>query len=73
MNRARNLCTAAVGRRCFFRSLAGLALCATVAKLPFGAERPSKMTSADQEYVIVNGWVLTREDLAAAETSFDAV
>jgi len=53
--------------------IAGVAVNVVLAKLPFGNERLSKMTSLDQEYVIVNGWVLTRGDFAAAEMASNVV
>jgi hypothetical protein len=56
---------APINRRCVFCSIAGLAIDVVLAKLPFGIEQKSKMASADQEFVIINGWVLTREDIAA--------
>ena len=61
-----------INRRCFC-SIAGLAVNVVLAKLPFGVEQSSKMTAANQEFLIVNGWVLTREDVAASEMAHNVV
>ncbi len=53
--------------------MAGLAINVVLAKLPFGVEQRSRMAAADQEFLIVNGWVLTREDIAASEVTPDVV
>jgi hypothetical protein len=71
MNRARYLYSTVVGRRYFLRSIAGLVLGAGAAELSFGAERSSRTASADAEYLIVNGWVLTREDIAFVGTTLN--
>ncbi len=67
MNRTRQLCSPIVDRRCFCGSIVGLAVGVIVTKLPSEAQRLSKRTGAGQEYLIVNGWVLSREDFAVAE------
>lgn len=58
---------ATVDRRRVCCSIAGLTLNAVLAKLPFESKQGLKMAAADQMFVIVNGWVLTREDIAASE------
>jgi hypothetical protein len=56
--------SAIIDRRFFCRSIAGLAVNVVLAKLPSGIE---------QEFLIVNGWVLTREDMAASEVTPNVV
>ena len=60
-----------IDRRCFCFSIAGFA--GVAAQLPFGIIRKSQMVPAAHEYLIVNGWVLTREDVTASETTPNAV
>jgi len=63
-----------INRRCFFCcSIAGLAINAVRATLPFGIEQKSNMEASNQEFLIVNGWVLTRKDVTASEMTSDAV
>jgi hypothetical protein len=62
-----------IDRRHFFCSIAGLAVNVVVAKRQFGIDRTSKMAIADQEFLIINGWVLTRDDMAASEMTHDVV
>jgi hypothetical protein len=66
-------CSVTIGRRSFCCSIVGLAVGVVVAKLPFEIEQSSKISTAEQEFAIVNGWVLTREDLAASELTTDVV
>lgn len=73
MDRAGYLYSTIVRRRSFVRSMAGLALGAVAAELPFGAERSSKTAGLDHGYLIVNGWVLTREDLETARVALNVV
>jgi hypothetical protein len=54
-------------RRYFCYSIAGLAVNVVLAKLPFGTGPRLKMAAADQEFLIINGWVLTREDMVASK------
>ena len=58
-------------RRCFLWSMAGLAV--SIPNLPFETEQHSKIPTVDQDFVIVNGWVLTREDVAASKVTIDVV
>ena len=64
---------ATVDRRRVCWSIAGLTLNAVLAKLPFEGKQELKMAAEDQMFVIVNGWVLTREDIAASEITFNVV
>jgi hypothetical protein len=67
------LSSSAWGRRRFCRSLAWLAAGAVVGRLP-PASAASSITAIEQgEFVVVNGWVLTREDVAMMELTPDAV
>jgi hypothetical protein len=61
--------SAIIDRRCICCSIVGLGLNVALAKLPFGFEHGS----TDQEFRIVNGWVLTREDTAASHGTPDVV
>ena len=60
-------------RRHFFCSIVGLTVSVVVPKLPFEIKQWSKLPTADQGFLIVNGWVLTREDFAASEATHDVV
>ncbi len=62
-----------MGRRCFCCSIAGLAVNVVLAKLPSGVEQRSKMAAPNQEFLIINGWVLTREDVAASQMTPNVV
>jgi hypothetical protein len=53
-----------INRRYFCCSIGGLAINVALAKLPF---RGSKIATTNVEFVVVNGWVLTREDLALSQ------
>ena len=64
---------ATVDRRRVCWSIAGLTLNAVLAKLPFEGKQELKIAAADQMFVIVNGWVLTREDIAASKITFNVV
>jgi hypothetical protein len=59
---------AAIDRRWFCRSLAGVAAGATLGISPALA-----VSSVEPEFVIVNGWVLTRQDIAFVGRLPDAV
>jgi hypothetical protein len=37
------------------------------AKLPFAAEQSLHLANTDQEFLVINGWVLTNEDFAETE------
>ena len=51
-------------RRNFLSSIAGLAVSLLAGDIPFFT---LKVPSGEQDFVIVNGWVLTREDVAGRE------
>jgi hypothetical protein len=70
MNKMRHLQPAVMGRRSFFSSIAGLAASLLFGRLPFLA---LKVPAKDKEFVIINGWVLTREDVAASKVTSDVV
>jgi hypothetical protein len=72
LNTMRNY-PAIIDRRCLCCSIAGLAVNVVLAKLPFGGKQSSKMAAANQEFLIVNGWVLTREDVAVIEMTPNVV
>jgi hypothetical protein len=61
-----------IDRRSVCCSIAGSALNAVLAKPSFGNKRWLEMPTTDQ-FVIVNGWVLTREDIAAGEIAPNVV
>ena len=65
--------SAIINRRYVLCSIAGLAINVVVAKLPFGTEQRPKIAAAGQEFLIVNGWVLTREDMAVSEVTVNVV
>ena len=60
-------------RRHFCGSIAGLAAICGLVRLPFGAGQGSKTLAAKQDFIVVNGWVLTHEDLAASEITPDVI
>jgi hypothetical protein len=60
-------------RRYFCCSIVGLAVAVIGLRLPFEVEQKSKLTTNDRDFLIVNGWVLTREDFAAGEVSSDVI
>jgi len=63
-----------INRRWFLgSSLAGLATISMRAKLLFGIEQKLNIEVANQELLILNGWVLTRKDVIASETTSDVV
>jgi hypothetical protein len=64
---------AIIDRRHFCCSTAGLAVNFFLAKLPLGIKQRPEMAPANQEFVIVKGWVLTREDLAVSEMTPNVV
>ena len=53
--------------------MTGLIVGAVVARLPLGAARLSELATENQEYLIVNGWVLTREDIATMDLPADVI
>lgn len=73
MDRVGHPCSIIVRRRSFVRSMAGFALGVVATELLFGAERPPKPAGLDKEYFIVNGWVLTREDIDTVRVALNVV
>jgi hypothetical protein len=57
-------------RRGFFSSTAGLMAGLLYGNIPFFS---SKLRATEQEFVIVNGWVLTRADVAKSEATVDVI
>jgi hypothetical protein len=60
-------------RRYFFRSIAGLAAGMVVARLPIKIKKKLEASTGDEDFIIVNGWVLTREDFAESEAQPDVI
>ncbi len=58
-------------RRGFFYSMAGLAV--SIPRLPFAIKKFLKTPFDDQDFVIVNGWVLTHGDFVASKVNQDVV
>lgn len=73
MNDARSLYSTSLGRRGFCGFVASMAFSIVLARLPSELEQLSKIASADQDYLLINGWVLTCADIAAAEMTPDVV
>jgi hypothetical protein len=57
-------CHSILNRRNFFWLIAGLAANFALTKLSFGGA-PRPKISRDDGFLIINGWVLTREDIKA--------
>lgn len=70
MNVTRHIWAPAIDRRNFCSSIFGLA-----GSLLFGSSafRTPKTSPADHDFVVVNGWVLTREDVASSKPTSDAI
>jgi len=70
MNITRHIPASVINRRGFCSSIVGL-----VGSMLFGhlAFFMPKSSSADQDFLIVNGWVLTREDVASSKPTSDAL
>jgi len=60
-------------RRSFCRSVVAIALGLVGVKVSFALKQPPKSVGSDQDFVVVNGWVLLRSDLAASDVTPDAV
>jgi hypothetical protein len=58
---------AVLDRRGFCSSIAVGAVSVIFAKLPFAAEQSLHLANTDQEFLVINGWVLTSEDFAETE------
>jgi hypothetical protein len=44
-----------------------------LSKVLGGSQQESERAGGDQEFFLVNGWVLTRDDLANSDVTFDVV
>ena len=62
-----------INRRNFCASAASLALAIVAAKLPIVTVPNLQVLVLDHEFVIVNGWVLTRKDISMSEPLPDVV
>lgn len=60
-------------RRYFCCTIAGLTINVGLAKLAIGVEQRPRMPAANREFVIINGWVLTGDDVAASEMTPNVV
>jgi hypothetical protein len=60
------------GRRKFFGMITGLAVSIGLMKLPFEAKQRPAMAVQKPEFVVINGWVLTGEDIAASKMTRNA-
>ena len=60
-----------MGRRRFLGSVAGLTASLLLSDIPFLLA--SRVSVKEQDFVILNGWVLTLEDVAASKVTIDAV
>jgi hypothetical protein len=72
MNSPRNPFIDIFNRRGFCRSISALVAGAVIARLP-AAQASEWVAIKDAEYLIVNGWVLTREDVATMELPPDVI
>ena len=70
MNVTRHIRAAAIDRRFFCRSILGLGGSLLFGSLAFWMPR---ISPADRDFVIVNGWVLTRKDVASSKPTSDAL
>ena len=59
--------TVVMDRRRFCSSIAGFVTSVIVVKPLFPVEQALMMATAHEGFVIINGWVLTREDVAASD------
>jgi hypothetical protein len=60
-------------RRFFCCSIAGLAINALRARLPVAIEQGSNLAPANREFLIINGWILTTEDMTASKMTSNVV
>ena len=70
MNITRHILASVIDRRGFCSSIFGLGGSVLFGHLAFSV---SKSSFADEDFVIVNGWVLTREDVASSKPTSDAL
>ena len=64
-----------LSRRLFCTSATGAYLIVSLARLQFWADLSlvPAGADADPEYIVVNGWILTRADFVATETTKDVI
>jgi hypothetical protein len=60
-----------IDRRNVSCSLGALAINVALTGLPIGIEQPSKSAAVDRQFLIINGWVLTREDMTESPVTID--
>ena len=70
MNRMQHRQPAVIDRRRLFGSIAGLAASLLLGRMPFWK---SEVPVGDEDFVIINGWVLTRADVAASDLAPNVV
>jgi hypothetical protein len=73
MNVMRHLFSAVLNRRGFGTLIAGWAVGIVFAKLPFAAEQSLHVAKTDSEFLVVNGWVLIREDFSVGKVANDVI
>jgi hypothetical protein len=66
MSRMGRLFSIGLDRRGVCSLIAGWAVSVIFAKLPYAAEPSLPSAKTDHEFLAVNGWVLTREDIAGS-------
>jgi hypothetical protein len=67
----RNLQPTIIGRRRFLSSITSLTASLLFGDIPFFLA--SRVSVKEQGFVILNGWVLTREDVSVSKVTIDAV
>ena len=70
MSKMQYLQPAVICRRRFFHSIGGLTVSLLFGDILF---LPSNVPAGEQGFVIVNGWVLTRADVAGGQVTNDVV
>ena len=71
VNKMRHLQSTVMVRRRFLGWTASLTASLLFGDIPFFLT--SRVSVKEQDFVILNGWVLTREDVAASKVTIDAV
>ena len=62
-----------INRRRFCDAVTGLLASSFLAKLPFGSKQSLKTSAEDLEFLVVNGWVLTRDDVVTSKLTHNVV
>jgi hypothetical protein len=73
MSIMRHIFSAVLNRRRFGTLIAGWTVGIVFAKLPFAAEQSLHVAKSDSEFLVVNGWVLTREDFSVGKLANDVI